>query len=166
MEFKDSGERQQFEGGAQRDSATGKPQYHFFSPYLWPMLHPIWGRHIRSFLLTKDVRFLYDCERAMREDVGLARLAEWLRLGALKYSEFNWAKGMTFTRVVDSLGRHFEKAWAGETDEDHGAAAYCNLMFLMHYVREIQEGRLDPKWDDLFNFNLYHPEVPSIVGPS
>lgn len=160
MEIKSSGIEQKFEGGAMRDAAAGKPQYHLLAPHMWPRLAPIWGSKIRDYLLTKNNAYLFRLEDDLVNDVGLPRLAEWLRLGAARYSEFNWARGMPLSRVLDSMGRHFLAHTQGVTDEDHGAASFCNVLFFTHYVLEMEAGRLDPKWNDLFDFNLYKPEKP------
>lgn len=64
---------------------------------------------------------------------GLMRLAKWYELGAKKYSNRNWEKGMPFSRYIDSAQRHINKYIMGMTDEDHLAAAVWNLMAIMHH---------------------------------
>lgn len=61
------------------------------------------------------------------------RLAEWYELGAQKYADRNWEKGIPFSRCVDSAKRHLDKYVMGMTDEDHIAAAVWNLFAIMHY---------------------------------
>lgn len=155
--MKDSGERQQFEGGAQRDSAAGKPQFSLLSPHVWEKLP--FGRDIALFLLHRDVLYLESAFDGMLGMWGYTGLLEWLRQGSLKYSRFNWALGMNLSRVFDSLGRHLCAVERGDIDEDHGSACMCNMMFLIHYIKEMDAGRLDPKWNDLFDFNLYNKEA-------
>ena len=40
---------------------------------------------------------------------GIARLAKWYELGAAKYADRNWEKGMPFSRYIDSAKRHIDK---------------------------------------------------------
>lgn len=63
----------------------------------------------------------------------LARLARWYELGAKKYSDRNWERGIPFSRYLDSAMRHLNKFLMGATDEDHLAAAAWNVMAIMHH---------------------------------
>lgn len=61
-------------------------------------------------------------------------------LGAAKYSERNWEKGMSWGRVFGSLMRHSWKFWRGEDiDEEtglhHMAMAAWNAIALLVYSR-------------------------------
>ena len=76
------------------------------------------------------------------------RLGELLRKGAIKYSAWNWAKGMPNREYWASLRRHIMKAEMGMTDEDHFAAAAFNLMALMHNQELIKRGLLPKEFDD------------------
>jgi len=69
--------------------------------------------------------------------------AEWglglvLTHGAEKYDEWNWAKGIKYSRILGAIKRHLN-AWAGgeELDDDSGLPhvdhALCELMFLSHF---------------------------------
>ena len=64
---------------------------------------------------------------------GVERLALWYELGANKYSERNWEKGMPFSRYINSAKRHIEKFVMGKEGEDHLAAAAWNLLAIMHH---------------------------------
>lgn len=64
---------------------------------------------------------------------GIRRLAEWYELGAQKYADRNWEKGMPFSRYVDSAKRHLDKFVMGMEDEDHLAAAAWNILAIMHH---------------------------------
>ncbi len=147
----DSGKREQFDGGAQRDTAEGKPKFSLLSPWTWELVHQKYGLFVLVFLQNpKETGQLQDLLQALLSEIGIDRLCRWLELGAKKYSRFNWAKGMPLSRCIDSLGRHLDKAQRGVKDgEDHLAAAACNVMFLLHYCCEIQAGRMDAKWNDL-----------------
>ena len=70
------------------------------------------------------------------------RLAKWYELGAQKYSDRNWEKGMPFSRYVDSAKRHLDKFIMGMEDEDHLAAAVWNLFAIMHH-QELGQTELD-----------------------
>lgn len=59
--------------------------------------------------------------------------------GAKKYSAFNWAKGMPYTRVLDATLRHLNAIYQGEDKDpdsglDHVDHAICELVFLKYYM--------------------------------
>jgi hypothetical protein len=59
--------------------------------------------------------------------------------GAKKYSAFNWAKGMPYTRVLDATQRHLNAIYQGEDKDpesglDHVDHAICELIFLKYYM--------------------------------
>lgn len=64
---------------------------------------------------------------------GIRRLAIWYELGAKKYADRNWEKGMPFSRYIDAAKRHLDKYIMGMTDEDHLAAAAWNILSIMHH---------------------------------
>ncbi|MBO5037696.1 MAG: hypothetical protein J6D42_11540 [Clostridia bacterium] len=70
------------------------------------------------------------------------RLAKWMELGANKYSDRNWEKGMPFSRYVDSAKRHLDKFVMGMEDEDHLAAVVFNVFAIMHH-QELSQNELD-----------------------
>lgn len=111
--MEDSGKRHEFDTGAVRDTAEGKPRPDLISPFAqW-------------------------------------RKGEWLRLGAQKYAERNWEKGMLFSRCVASIFRHLLEYMMGKDNEDHLAAIAVNAEFLMHYEHEIKAFRLPCTLDDM-----------------
>lgn len=73
---------------------------------------------------------------------GIMRLAKWYELGAQKYSDRNWEKGMPFSRYIDSAMRHINKYVMGMTDEDHLAAAAWNILCIIHH-EELGQTELD-----------------------
>ncbi len=73
---------------------------------------------------------------------GIMRLAKWYELGAQKYSDRNWEKGMPFSRYIDSAMRHLNKYVMGMTDEDHLAAAAWNILCIIHH-EELGQTDLD-----------------------
>lgn len=59
--------------------------------------------------------------------------------GAKKYSAYNWAKGMPYTRVLDATQRHLHAIYQGEDKDpesglDHVDHAICELIFLKYYM--------------------------------
>lgn len=123
-ELKDSGERQEFQTGARRDTQKGKGRFDLVSP------------------------------------VALERLAKWLELGATKYGDRNWEKGIPLSRYMDSALRHLNKYLAGMRDEDHLAAAAFNVFGLIHTERQVELGYLPESLDDLPNFHTKPPQPP------
>jgi hypothetical protein len=143
MELKDSGKRQGFETGAVRDTDEGKVRWSLLPPCVWEREQPgVSG--IVDFIKTGDPDHLSLALGVMlaHED-GLHRLAEHLRKGAEKYSPFNWVKGMPVSRCIDSLGRHLYAVRCFEQDEDHYAAALCNIVFILTYYRQEKTELLD-----------------------
>ena len=97
FEIKDSGQREQFDTGAKRDTQDGKPRYDLIPPS------------------------------------ALRRIAMHYSNGAKKYDEWNWSKGMQFSRFYASMFRHMQQFATGETDEDHLAAIVFNALSIMHF---------------------------------
>jgi hypothetical protein len=62
----------------------------------------------------------------------MERLGEHLRKGALKYTEWNWAKGIPSSRCYESAMRHLLQFAQGLTNEDHLSAAAFNIMVIIH----------------------------------
>ena len=106
-EMKDSGKRQDFDTGAVRDTAEGKPDYSLLPPFAWGFVHYKYGPKIGNALMSEDPECCFEMILDdMLQDYGINRLLEWLRQGAAKYSAWNWAKGMPVSRCLASLGRH------------------------------------------------------------
>jgi hypothetical protein len=101
---KDSGERQHFNTGAVRDTATEKSRPDLISPFF------------------------------------LERLGHHLRKGAVKYSSWNWAKGIPNSRCYESAMRHLMQFAQGDTDEDHLSAAAFNIMAIIHNQEVAERG--------------------------
>jgi hypothetical protein len=77
------------------------------------------------------------------------RIGEWLRLGAQKYSDRNWEKGIPNSRCFASLRRHAMKYYQGDTTEDHLAAICFNAAAIMHNEEMIARGVLPGELDDM-----------------
>lgn len=101
FETKDSGVRQEYESGMNRDTQDGKPDFSLIMPEEMP----------------------YDIQP-------LTRFAELMTRGAIKYGERNWEKANSLKelrRFKKSAFRHFMQWHCGEEDEDHMAAVMFNL---------------------------------------
>lgn len=73
---------------------------------------------------------------------GIDRLAKWYELGANKYADRNWERGIPFSRYVGSAFRHLLSFMMGKEDEDHLAACAWNIFAIMHH-QELDEFDLD-----------------------
>jgi len=68
----------------------------------------------------------------------LIEVAEVLTFGAKKYAEYNWAKGISYSRLFGATMRHLWAWWVGEdndseTGKSHLAHAICCLLFALQY---------------------------------
>lgn len=75
----------------------------------------------------------------------LEEIAKVLTMGAEKYGDRNWEKGMKWTRCVDSLERHLNAWKSGENlDKESGlphlAHVCVNSMFLLQYEKTYPQG--------------------------
>ncbi len=87
------------------------------------------------------------------------RKGQWLRLGAEKYDERNWEKGMKISRCIASLERHLCEYKMGLTNEDHLAAIAVNAEFIMHYEAMIEKGLLPPELDDMPKYEQQKTDI-------
>jgi len=99
---KDSGKREKYNSGMQRDTNEEKARFDLILPEGIP----------------------YDEQL-------LTRVANLMARGAVKYNARNWEKASSkeeLDRFRESAFRHFMQWICGETDEDHAAAVYFNIM--------------------------------------
>lgn len=78
----------------------------------------------------------------------LERIAIWYELGARKYADRNWEKGIPFNRLIQSAIRHLIRWMKGDREEDHLAAVCWNVMAMMHFQETGQA-------DELNNYPCY-----------
>lgn len=112
---KDSGEREQYESGMQRDTESGKPRF--------------------DLMIPEGVPF---------EEQLLTRFAMLLSRGAEKYDARNWERGDSekeIDRAKSSGFRHFMQWICGEIDEDHAVAVIFNIMVVETIKRKIERER-------------------------
>ena len=79
----------------------------------------------------------------------MKRLAVHMENGARKYGPNNWMLGQPLSWYWDSAARHWDAVKAGETDEDHEAAALWNIHCYMHTKMMIESGQLPAELDDM-----------------
>lgn len=97
FEIKDSGERAEFEGGMQRDTAEGKIDYTLIRD---GVMFERWAKHLTIAGNTKYGK------------------RNWLKGLANPEAEERWR---------ESAARHFEQWYNGDDDEDHAAAVFFNI---------------------------------------
>lgn len=128
---KDSGARAQYDSGMQRDTEEGKARF--------------------DLLVPNDVPY---------EEQMLTRFADLLARGAEKYTERNWEKANSeaeLKRYYSSAYRHFMQWITGETDEDHAAAVFFNIMCAETLKYKLKQ----PKTDVPEKQN-----IPGVMSPS
>lgn len=87
-------------------------------------------------------------------------LAEVLTIGAVKYGDRNWEKGIAWSRVFGATMRHIW-SWFARQDLDqetrlsHLKHAFCNLAFLVTY-EERHEGQDDRSTFPVIRDNGYY----------
>lgn len=85
----------------------------------------------------------------------LERIAIWYELGARKYADRNWEKGIPFNRLIQSAIRHLIRWMKGDREEDHLAAVCWNVMAMMHFEATGQAGALN-------NYPRYERIAPTV----
>lgn len=78
----------------------------------------------------------------------LERLAIHFENGCKKYGNRNWEKGQTISAYYDSAVRHLNKAFRGDTDEDHFSAMIWNCFCMTQTLIWIEQGILPKYLDD------------------
>lgn len=79
----------------------------------------------------------------------MLHVGDVLAMGANKYDDHNWEKGMPYSDVLASLERHLAKWKTGEDMDDESGLHHidhvmCNALFLSRFVRVF------PEFDDRF----------------
>lgn len=77
----------------------------------------------------------------------LTRWAELMARGSQKYGEHNWRHANSqeeLNRFIASAFRHFIAWTRGDTDEDHAAGVYYNIMAAEYVKRRLNEIRKTP----------------------
>jgi hypothetical protein len=177
---KDSGERQEFQTGSVRDTASGKGTPHLIGGealYYHKTRYKGDGNYslleiIESNLLcyseiveNRDknmprldsaihytILYIQESEDGTYSSA-MRRLAKHYENGAKKYAANNWRKGQPVSRYYDSAMRHLWACIDEKTDEDHAAALLWNLIGILQTKIDVNKGQL-PKELDNFPFIL------------
>lgn len=72
-----------------------------------------------------------------------------MALGAAKYGDRNWEKGMPLSVFLASANRHLLQFMMGMSDEDHLAHCAFNLDAIMHGQEMIARGLWPAEYNDL-----------------
>ncbi|MCC6591620.1 MAG: hypothetical protein IT168_33345 [Bryobacterales bacterium] len=89
----------------------------------------------------------------------MRRVGRWLGMGAKKYGERNWEKGMPSSVFYASLMRHALKWAMGWRDEDHMAAVIFNAQAIIHFE---ELGRTD--LDDMPHYQTGKPTNSEVAA--
>ncbi len=154
---KDSGKREQFESGMQRDTQDGKlrADLAFDGPILRFLFREgpkgdagtamcDWydeaiKRNVTSDEAFNVIRLIAPYEGGL--SALMTRYAKLMTRGSIKYEARNWMKAEGYAemdRFISSGCRHFLQWYRGDTDEDHAAAVIFNLNGY-EYVRRKME---------------------------
>lgn len=118
----DSGKREEFKGGAVRDTEEGKPRFDLIPP-----------------LALKRIADLY-ARGAKKYDEW-----NWAKTGGE-------GEGMKFSRIYSSGLRHFMQFGMGLDDEDHLAAVAFSVLSILHFQEMGRNDLDDmPKWCKIRN---------------
>jgi hypothetical protein len=79
----------------------------------------------------------------------ITRLAKRFEMGANKYSDRDWEKGIQFSSLSSSALRHMFKYLKGDKDEDHLIAVAWNVLAIAEQEGLINEGKLSKEIDDI-----------------
>lgn len=142
----DSGNRTEFETGAVRDIQEGKGRCDLLP---LDIVNAITRRKILELLaefqrtLEKEnlykalEEFIENC--FAKEEDALLELSIHFEEGAIKYGEYNWQKGIPYSRYIDSAVRHYLKFLRNDTDERHDRAFMWNIVCLIWTVENKPE---------------------------
>ena len=89
------------------------------------------------------------------------RIAIWYELGARKYADRNWEKGIPFGRLIQSAIRHMIRWMKGDRSEDHLAAVCWNVMAMMHF----EETGQAEEWNNYPAYKKQSCSASSIATP-
>lgn len=138
MKLVDSGNRVEFTSGAVRDIQTGKGRCDLLPLSVISKLFDTDVQNILdaidNYMQCGNINYLIDAVRIFISyqygDIctGVLALAKHFELGALKYGEHNWEKGIPMHCYINSGIRHLMKHIRGDTDEPHDNAFVWNIV--------------------------------------
>lgn len=98
-------------------------------------------------IISNEEGVKHDSEKVRYElfpTEAIHEISRVLTFGAKKYEDWNWAKGMSWARLLGATFRHLF-AWARGEDKDpeseisHLAHAATNICFLIYYEKHFKE---------------------------
>ncbi len=125
---------------------------------------PVWGipSQVKDSYIVRDSghrkEYPSGARRDRREGKGrfdlispimLRRLARHYELGAAKYGDHNWQRGIPLHDFLDSAKRHINDFELGDREEDHLSAAIWNLACIIHLGELIDQGVLPEELDTI-----------------
>lgn len=140
-EIKDSGARSEFDTGAVRDVQKGKGR-----PTLMPLyvVATLMDEHLGGDVIMQSIAHFTETMNTTYLYKALTEFAVWVyedtietmileasihyEMGAEKYGENNWQKGLPVNCYLDSAIRHYLKYRRGDEDEPHDRAFVWNIM--------------------------------------
>lgn len=74
----------------------------------------------------------------------LEEVAKIYSIGANKYGDRNWERGLSYSRLFDALLRHVYAWWKGERDDrenklHHLTSVIFNALALLHYELNVEK---------------------------
>ncbi len=142
----DSGNRTEFTTGAVRDIQEGKGRCDLLPlDVIGNLSCEIVIQEIAEFVKTQDAKFLYNSlhtfidTKILNINTAIIELSKHFEEGAIKYGEYNWQKGIPYSRYIDSAVRHYLKFLRDDTDERHGRAFMWNIVCLIWTVENKPE---------------------------
>lgn len=154
IDIRDSGERETFETGYQRDIQAGKVRFDLIPiETLIQMQADETG--VEEFPVdTSNPPIVHwlpieETDEELIPELVINRLAGHYHKGAQKYGRNNYLNGAPFSRMYASLLRHVYQWAAGDTGEDHLAAILWNASALMMYENMVWNGWLHEDLADM-----------------
>lgn len=156
-ELKDSGNRQVFDSGAQRDMAEGKGRCDLLPlSVIGNCLGSECLKELEKFQNTGNINYLYvavdKCVDEMfdsdnPEIIPFLELAKHFEDGARKYTDNNWKKGMPCKIYIDSAVRHYIKWAYDRVDEPHDRACLWNIICCIWTAENLPDMKWYPHTD-------------------
>lgn len=140
----DSGDRTQFSTGAVRDCSEGKGRCDLLPlNVVAKLLDSDVLFDIHEFKVTNETKWLYEalleCDFFPSYEDMILEVAIQFEMGAKKYGEYNWQKGIPIHSYLDSAIRHFLKHCRGDKDERHDRAFVWNILCAIWTVENNKE---------------------------
>lgn len=133
---------------------TGKAELHHIHPAAWKAFLKANAEKLNATIIRLsgyfDEYFYFDNDGleggwAGVDTSDVLQMTKVLEFGAKKYASLNYAKGMKYSRVINSFRRHILQLISGETNDAESGITHlghimCNYMFMLTYSVEKPEG--------------------------